>query len=288
MELEKPNDNKQEAEHLEPLNEPVIKEELETPTLEPKPDTKTPVPHPLTPGGRRFEQVYAKGKQAEREAEDLRDRLLVAEAKLEMLTKGQQPAEQADTEYSWEQLEAYIAQGRITRADAEAHRESVIRKNVLKEVDARQDSRTQLLTQTQRLDDTITSYVSAKPEILNEQSAERQRLDEEFDWVASTQGLNPAKLTDVQRKGIQAIALRNVYGPLDSFQRKATLKTETHQGIGGGDAPPASKNPDQVILDGLTKTQVEHYRKMMKAGRYKGGWKEVVEEIKFVPPARSR
>lgn len=287
MEIETPKDDKLESEPVEDLNEPVIPEELEPPTLDETPQPKTPVPHPLTPGGKRFEQVYAKGKQAEREAAELRERLIAAEAKLEILVKGQQPTTE-ETEYTWEQLEGFIASGRITRADAEAHRESVIRKNVLKEVDARQDARTQTLTQTQRLDQTIQSYISAKPEVLNEQSAERQRLDEEFDWVASTQGLNPAKLTDIQRKGIQAIALRNVYGPLDSFQRKATMKTETHQGVGGGNPPAPSKNPDQAILDGLTKTQVDHYRKMMKAGRYKGGWKDVVDEIKFVPPGRSR
>lgn len=281
----KPEDNQPTPEPEADLVEPEVPEANEPPTLDDKPQPKPP--HPLTPGGKRFEQIYAKGKQAEREANELRERLIAAEAKLELLVKSKQP-EPEDAEYTWDQLETFISQGRITRADAEAHREAVIRKNVLKEVDARQDRRTQELTREQLLDQTITAYIGAKPEVLNEQSPERQRLDEEFDWVASTQGLNPAKLTDSQRKGIQAIALRNVYGPLDSFQRKVTMKTETHEGVGGGSPPPPKKNPDQEILDGLTKTQIAHYRKMMGAGRYKGGWKDVVEELKFVPPGRSR
>ena len=42
-------------------------------------------------------------------------------------------------------------------------------------------------------------------------------------------------------------------------------------------------NPDQALLDKLTQREVAHYNKMIKSGQYKG-WKDVVAELKFVPP----
>jgi hypothetical protein len=43
-------------------------------------------------------------------------------------------------------------------------------------------------------------------------------------------------------------------------------------------------NPDQTLLDALKPEEVAHYEKMMRAGRYVNGWKDVVEELKFTPP----
>jgi hypothetical protein len=266
------------------LVEPQVEEALQ-PELDEAPTPRAGVtPHPLSPGGKRFEAIYAKGKQAEREVTDLRERLTATEAKLEALSK--QPTPEAEKEYSWAELDQFIAQGRITRADAEAHRESILERRLLKKAEERQVNRTQETTREQILDQTVQGYLAAVPAVLEESSADRQRLEEEFEWVASIQGLNPAKLTDLQRKTVQATALRNVFGPIDSLQRKVSVKTETHQGISGGRPAETTSNPDQKLLDGLSKTQVLHYKKMMTAGRYQGGWKDVVAELKFTKPSR--
>lgn len=286
----KTDENQNESESNESVDEIVAPEiEVEQPNLEgdsdEQPKPKGNAPHPLAPGGKRFEQIYAKGKQAEREAAELRERLAATEARLDMLTKQVQPNDE-EKEYSWAELDQFIAQGRITRADAEAHREKVLEKRLLKQAEERQSTRLQETTRSQVLDNTVQSYLAAVPTILDEGSADRQRVEEEFEWVASIQGLNPAKLTDLQRKSVQAQALRNVFGPIDSLQNKVTVKTETHQGIGGGNRQPKKENPDQKLLDGLSKQQIAHYNKMMAAGRYKGGWKDVVAELKFVKPGR--
>jgi hypothetical protein len=252
---------------------------------------ETPAPgskvHPLLPGGRRFEQVYAKGKQAEREAQELRERLVAAEAKLDLLT-GKTTVE-ANKEYSWAELETFIQQGRITRADAEAHREEVIERRLSTKIkgdftnENRQATREQTLTQVRQ------AYIEAVPAIVDENSPDRQRLDEEFDWLASVQGLDVTKLDATQRTALQVNALRNVYGPIDSVKkRNVAPKVEPSQGTPGG-APPSgngSRNKDQALLDGLSKQQVTHYKKMMAAGRYAGGWKDVVAELKYVAPKR--
>ena len=62
----------------------------EDPILDPESvpaDPKNKV-NPLSPGGMRFEQVYAKGKQAERDRDHEKELRIAAEAKLEALTKG--------------------------------------------------------------------------------------------------------------------------------------------------------------------------------------------------------
>src|SRR3990167_8120750 len=89
---------------------------------EPAPETK--VPHPLEPNGKRFEQVYARAKQAEREAAELR-------AKIEALEARPAPAPVVEDEYTPAQLEAFIAENRITRADATAYREKILLKKAV-------------------------------------------------------------------------------------------------------------------------------------------------------------
>lgn len=272
--------------------EPIVPaDNLEAPEIDEAPLLEPPVgepanqsaPHPLAPGGRRFEQVYAEAKQAQRDSQVLKERLAAAEARLDMLTKPAQADE--NKEYSWAELETFIQQGRITRADAEAHREEVVTRKLAGKIKGDFTNETREATRQEVLTRTVQDYVAAIPAIAVEGSAERIRLDEEFDFVASIQGLDPAKLTDTQRRAFQVSALRNVYGPVDSLRkRSAPAKVEPNQGLPGGNRPDVTPNKDQALLDGLSKNQVVHYRKMMAAGRYKGGWKDVVAELKYEKP----
>ena len=274
----KPADSKEPEDDAEPLLEPVVEDE-------PAPEPKV---HPLAPKGRRFEQVYAQGKQAQREAQELRERLLAAETKIELLS-GSKKAEPAETEYSWPQLEEFIAQGKITRGEAEAHREEIIARRVANKVKGDYGQELRQTTRTEALSKNINDYVAVVPAILQEDSADRQRLDEELDWLASVQGVDSSKISDSERKALQLTALRNVYGPIDSLtKRTASPKRETQHELPGGTPPRRSTNKDQALLDGLTLPQVTHYKKMMNAGRYRGGWKDVVEELKFDKSKRSR
>jgi hypothetical protein len=111
------------------------------------------------------------------------------------------------------------------------------------------------------------------------------KLDTEFDWLVSVQGLDAATMPDDKRKALQLTALRNVYGPIESLTKRSVQpKVERTEGLPGGIPPrQGSANPDQAILDKLTVSEVAHYNKMMRGGRYPGGWKDVVAEIKYVP-----
>lgn len=281
----KPEDKQIEPE-VEELQAPEVDEV--DPSLEPednslKPDVKKTV-HPLTPGGRRFEQVYAESKQAKRDLAHERELRIAAEARLSVLDKGQPTVNESDVEYDWPQLEQFIAAGRITRADAEAHRESVLTKKVTKQIKGEFTQENSTATRNQALTKSIASYVESQPDILVEGSDERVRLDEEFDFLVSIQGVDASKLDETQRKAFQLTALRNVYGSVDSLNKRSVKpKGETHQGLPGGTRPKPSTNPDQAILDGLSKREVVHYNKMFRAGRYPNGWKDVVAELKYTP-----
>ena len=269
----------EEVRNIEPVLEPE-----NTPALKPGVGV-----HPLQPGGRRFEQIYAESKQAKRDLAREHDLRIAAEAKLEALNRT--PSEKTDqnVEYTWPQLEEFITQGRITRADAEAHREQVIEHRLSSKIKGDFTKESQTVKRSQALQTSIAEYVTAVPAILTEGSDERVRLDEEFDFLASVQGIDTSKIDDTTRKALQLTALRTVYGSVAGLQKRAVQpKTETHQGIPGGSRPAPHANPDQALLDGLTKPQVEHYNKMFRAGRYPGGWKDVVAELKFEAPKRVR
>lgn len=265
---------------IEVLTEP--EEGRDVPELVPQPNEPDPearLPHPLAPGGRRFEQIYAQSKQAQRENATLKDKLAAAEARLSA------PAPEPAKEHTWAELETLISQGRITRADAEAYREEVRSKQIAKQVrdDIRNETRTQ--TREQQLDASMNEYFRAVPATLVDTSQERARLEEEFDFLASINGVDPSQVEGVQRKALQLNALRNVFGTLDSVKsRTATTRTETHQGLAGGSPPSSKPNKDQALLNSLSKAQVTHYKKMFTAGRYPNKWADVVKELKWEKP----
>ena len=288
MEKAEPKDGKEVPN--EPVDEVEAPEVDEVPLLEPTPsDTAPERTHPLSPGGKRFEQIYAKSKQAERDNQALRERLAAAEAKLDILTKTTSSTPATEPEYSWAQLEEFIQQGRITRADAQAHREEVQGRKLARQLKSQFEEDTSAVTRDRMLTQAVQEYFTAVPDSLKEGAEDRDRLEEEFNFIASINGVNPDTASNTQRKAFQLQALRNVFGSIDSIrQRQNPARVEATRGIPGGTPPVRTTNKDQAILDGLTPAQVRHYRKMMDSGRYKGGWKDVVAELKWEKPKGSR
>lgn len=235
----KPED-KVKDENVDELTEP--EEVFEAPSLEdsPEPDKKV---HPLHPGGVRFEQVYAKGKKAERDYLSERELRIAAEAKLEALSSKPSQVE-AEKEYEWPELEAFISQGRITRADAQAHREQVIEKRLLKKSEAAAAQKSQAANRSQVLNAGIQAYVAAVPAVLTEGSPDRVRLDEEFDFLASVEGVDTVHMDNMTRQRLQLTALRAVYGSIDAIttRSKSITQPDTHQGLPGGSRPTTTKN----------------------------------------------
>ena len=265
-----------------------VQDEIAEPLLEPQvDDTEESAPrvHPLAPGGKRFEQIYAQSKQTQRDLDAERERRIAAEAKLDLLSKTSTTTPSTtQPEYSWPQLEQFIAEGKITRADAQAHREEIIARKLKTDLKTEFTRESTVATRTNALSNAVGEYINAVPDIAVVGTPARTRLDAEFDWLAQVQGLDPSDMPKDKRHALQLTALRTVYGPIESLvKRSASPRVERTEGIPGGIAPRQSTNPDQKLLDSLTKAQVTHYKRMMESGRYRGGWKEVVEELKYVP-----
>jgi hypothetical protein len=263
---------------------PQLEAELEAPN-EP---ASSQAPNPLSPGGVRFEQVYARSKQAERALAAEREKSIALEARLTALET--KTTTKADEEYTPAQLEAFIAQNQITRADATEY----IQKQTLKKAveTAKQEIQQEFVAtdRISKLNQGVAAYLEAIPAIKDVNSADRIRLEEEYEWLASVEGVDATKLKPVEKQALQLKALRSVFGSLDNVKKRTTVTTnvETQQELPGGNPPPRNPNPDQALINALKPHEVAHYKKMMAAGRYVGGWKDVVAELKFDPNNRTK
>lgn len=252
---------------------------LDPPTLPTEPQKV----HPLSEGGRRFEQVYARSKQTERELLDERDKRIRLEAQLELLQRGGQTTTKV---YSWDQLEPMIAAGQVTRGEAQAHRDEVNRREITEAVKREVHEETSSAQREQSLGQAIYSYVQASPNLQNPEDPTRQRVDAEFDQLVEIQGHDLKTMSSVVRKSLELTALRAVIGPKTNLSQRMSPVMDTHQGSIGGTPPNNSVNPDQKLLDALSPREVAHYNRAIKHGHYANGWKDVVAELKFARPQR--
>lgn len=248
---------------------------------EPDGHDTTPKPHPLAPGGDRFQQIYARWKHAEERNQSLESRILSLEQSLRQPT--QTPASPV---YTDEQLETMIINGQITRGQADGYRAKQTKDALKAELKAELDKELAESRMSNGLVTEFNKYVANIPSIATVGSPERMRVDTEFDWLVSVYGLDPQKLAPIDRQRLALNAVRNVFGPSTERKPQQQVNNGTHQGSFGGNPPMKKPNADQKILDGLTPKEVEHYKKLMKVGKYPGGWKDVVAEIKYVPGPR--
>ena len=280
---------------IAPLNPPVtvvVPPVLDAVSPVNEQDTSIPVkdepavkpPHPLEPGGVRFQQIYARAKGAEEELDIERERRIRAEAERDLL-KTVTPVGKTDHEYTHLELESMVAQGQATREQVDKYKEDRLEARLAKKLRDEWDGRTREVQRAERLAVEFSGYTNAIPNIGVQGTEERKAVDAEFDYLTQIHGVNPIKLTPTERQALALNAVRNVFGPVNSLkQRTMPAVGEIHAGSIGGIPPLTKPNPDQAILDGLKPEQVEHYNKMMRAGRYPKGWAEVVEELKYVPP----
>lgn len=276
----------------DPVVEPEVKQEV-SPQAEdttPKPDQVVDPsaeakeePNPLEPGGERFKQVWARAKSAEAEREAARQeaqREREERIRLEERLKAREESpSQQEPEYTWDQLEAAIAEGRITRQWAQDHREKVVAKRVAKEVLSKVESQTQTLQHTNTVQSEIDRYVMAIPEIKQTGSVERTKIEQEYNYLVGHLGYPPTIAT-------QLAATRAALGSIDTVERTVQAKRsstkepfmETHS---------SARKPQPVAkrhIDGLDARTKAHYEKMIANGRY-ASWDEVEAELKWERPS---
>ena len=280
-------DPKEAVAPLSPPPDPTPPPVVEGTKVEAAPSEPVKPPHPLEPGGVRFQQIYARAKGAEEELAEERELRIRAEAERDILKSGvvTPTTAQPEREYTNAELTAMVIQGQATQDQVDEYKEQRLEKKIAGKLRAELDARQRDAGRADRLTVEFDSYTKAIPNIGVLDSVERKQVDAEYSWLLSIHGIDPMKLTAVEKQSLALNAVRNVFGPVTSISQRVALPSgEVHMGMIGGQPPVRKPNPDQAILDGLTPDQVTHYNKMMRAGRYPKGWADVVEELKYVPP----
>jgi len=277
-------------------DEPTIHADLpvtETPATEPA--TEAPVteiasdapeskdPPALEPGGERFKQVWARAKAAEAKLESQASELQrerEERIRLEERTKVQEEtAKKADPEWSWDQLENAIAEGKITRAWANDYREKLVEERATKKAEQRLEAKLSTTSQQTTVQADVDRYKRAVPEVMQPGSPERVKVEREYAYLTQTLGYPATRATELA-------AMRSALGDPDMVERAALAKTSTtkeaYQETQSSSHKPTGATKDPV--KGLDDRTRKHYEKMIERGRYKG-WDEVREELAWEKPS---
>lgn len=249
---------------------------VEEPSFEPEPVAGK---HPLEPGGKRWNEVYARAKRAEAALQREREQRIRAETELEVRKQTPaSPAPSGERVLSWDELEKGIETGQLTRAQANDYRDGVIERRVTEKLEKKVMATTSDQTRGQSLSSELTRYKQAVPNIVQLGTPERDKLESEFAWQLSTYGVtDPRTLTATQRTSLELAATRAVFGPVESLERKTTVpKRETHQETSGDTG--RSTGPVKDSLNDLSPDEKAFYTKMIKLGKY-DGWEAVRKEV---------
>jgi hypothetical protein len=249
---------------------PVATEAVETPPVE-TPEVE-PEPHPLSPGGPRFEQVYKEKEDYRREADYLR-------SENERLRAQPQPSATPPKQEAWftaEQLQAFVDRGQITPAKAAEQLAWQQAQLAQREMLQTQATQSRLMDAGRE----VNQYKTKIPALNNPTSPEMLRVKEAVYEVAADMGL-PANDLRVQRR-----ALRETFGSLEKLaktsevrevsRRSADTHAETSSSAGGNRGP--SKDP----LAAIPQRYKDHWQRMGYSQ------KQMLDEAKYIRPRPSK
>lgn len=223
----------------------------------------------------RFDQVYARTKDAEVKLQQERETRARLEGELEAL-KRQPPPQAAPTppRYSATQLQAMIDEGKATVGQVLAYQEESLRMEMDRKLEEKVQAHLSTSAKTSSLQQELARYRSAIPEVAQVGTPERVKAEQEFNYLV---GIG----YDAKDPRTELMALRVAHGSIESIEARRTAKTiptgrETMQDI---QSPGGVKQSEPDVLKKMTAAQRQHYQKMLDRGVYKG-WDEVREELK--------
>lgn len=243
--------------------------------------TTDDVKHPLEPGGKRFNEVVARAHKAEDERRALKDELArerEARIRLEEREKVVEETKVKTTqaqELSWAQLEDLIAEGKTTRADANAYREKIAHDKVVAEAEKRLAAKLENDRRQARVVGDLDAYKREVPAILQEGTPERQKVVDEYKYMTEILGYGHGLQTELA-------ATRAALGTIDLVKQKKTAaqtaresrETFVETGTSGKGTPPNKSDS----IKGLTPREKAHYERQIERGRY-AGWEDVRKEV---------
>lgn len=232
----------------EPVVEPVVAA-VEPVVPEPAPDPE-PV-HPLAPGGQRFEEVYARMKQAD-------DRAARAEGEVQALRQQLRPS-QVPVVYTADQLQAAVDRGQITPMQAA---DLLSRQNSAAMAAQTIQAQT-FAAKTQSALTEVNQYMEKMPALANALSPEFQKVAKAAYEIADEVGL------PVQDPRVQRRALRETFGTLDRIaaaakaqdSSRAASLPHTEAGPGAGGTAPAPKPGGTNPLKDVPPAYLEFWKK---------------------------
>lgn len=124
----------------------------------------------------------------------------------------------------------------------------------------------------------ITEYRKLRPDVMVEGSEDRQKVQNEFDFLVQSGD-------DAESLSTQLKALRSAFGPVDGLRSlKVVPKKESHMelsgGSGGANQPGKSKEDTSRPPADLSPDERAYYDGAIRTGIY-SGWAEVHAEMKF-------
>lgn len=233
---------------------------------------------PLAPQGDRFKQVWARAKaaearatQVEAEARQEREERIRLEERLRVR---EEKTVQEQPQYTWAQLQAGIDAGQIDMAKALEIRDAQLLAGFRKEQQTREEQ-VRLSTHTST---EMGSYKQLVPNITVPGTDERKKVETEYAYLTQRLGRPTTKEQEVS---MELAAVRAAFGDVETLKSKARLSAkpltrEPYMDTSGGTRKPQDVKKEYKHT--LSSREVQHYERLMKAGRYPGGWADVKKE----------
>ncbi len=242
---------------------------VEEPVLEDQDDPPVMVPQA------RLDQEIEKTRKAERAADRYRGRVDALSAQpAPAATPSDEPKK-----YTRGELRELVESGRMTSDQMEDRLDEQRDLNTASLVQSSVASAVRTTTLTTSIESQYSAYTEARPDVLVEGAADRDLVQQEYDFLVS-QGDDPDALTT------QVKAMRSAFGPIDTVSSKPGLKVvqkkeshvETSSGGGGGGSRSKEANTSKAPAD-LSTDETAYYTDLIQRGIY-AGWPDVHEEMK--------
>ena len=246
------------------------------PQPEPKPDEAKP-PHPLEPEGDRFKQVWARAKKAEERAAQVEAEVRTEREeriRLEERLKAKESTAAQQPQLTWDQLQAAVDAGTLTMAKAFEIRDQQLYDRWQRDQAARDDTNARLASTSTEM----AEYKKLVPTVLTPGSDERRKVEQEFGYLVQRLG-RPS--TKEQELSMELAAARAAFGDLDTLRTKQQLASKPLGREPYMDTSSAQRKAPETKKDfrsTLSAREVAHYERMMRKGRYPGGWDDVKKE----------
>ena len=251
--------------------------EIDPTTGKPKevePDKK----HPLEEGGVRFNEVYAKWKQADADRQALAGQVDILNRQLqELSTKVTTTTSTQPQEVSVENILEAHASGRITDADKDRYIYTIAKRDAKKESLAEVNKAAVTGSTISRAQEGVAKYIDAFPSLRDNSSDDFKAVAREYQSL-----VNDGHPDDVRT---QHLAVKSVLGSLDRHMRsrgsddlgRGGNSTFSETGGGGGrDTTTGKDDPLKLI----PKPQIEYWQKL-------GYTREMMlNEAKYFSPKR--